>query len=60
MKKLIGMLLGGVILATIIMGILSMISWFIDWVCLDKGRYILAMIIIGYIVVKMVKKELEL
>lgn len=60
MKKLLGLLLGSVIATAIVLGILSMVSWFIDWVCLDSGRYILAMIIIGYVVVKMIKKELEL
>ncbi|MBQ2884957.1 MAG: hypothetical protein IJE43_14500 [Alphaproteobacteria bacterium] len=60
MKKLVGLLLGSVIATAIVMGVLSMISWFIDWACADQGRYILAMIIIGYVVAKMIKKELEL
>lgn len=60
MKKLVGLLLGSAVFTAIIMGILGAINWFIDWACADKGRYILSMIIIGYVVVKMIKKELEL
>lgn len=60
MKKLVGLLLGSMITTAIVIGVLSMINWFIDWVCADQGRYILAMIILGYVIAKMIKKELEL
>lgn len=60
MKKLVGLLLGSMIATAIVTGVLSIISWFIDWACADQSRYILAMIIIGYVIAKMIKKELEL
>lgn len=60
MKKLIGLLLGSIILGAVIMLILGAISWFIDWVCLDNGRYILAMVIIGYIVKRLIMEELDM
>ena len=60
MKKLVGLLLGSTIATATVMGILGAINWFIDWVCADQGRYILTMIILGYVIAKMIKKELEL
>lgn len=60
MKKLLGMLLGSILLGSILMLILGAVNWFIDWATMDEGRFILSMIIIGYVVVKMIKRELEL
>lgn len=60
MKKLVGLLLGSTIATATVMGILGAINWFIDWSTADEGRFILAIIIIGYVVAKMIKKELEL
>ena len=40
--------------------LLGAVNWFIDWATMDEGRFILSMIIIGYVVVKMIKRELEL
>lgn len=60
MKKLVGLLLGSVIFTAIILGILGLINWFIDWVCLDTGRWVLAIGIIGYFVARLINKELEL
>lgn len=60
MKKLVGLLLGSIILGAIIFGVLGAINWLIEWACADSGRYVLTMGIIGYVVAKMIKRELDL
>ena len=59
MKKFLGTILGSVILGSIILGIIALLGWLVDWLCVDKGRFILGLIILGYIVYKLMKEELD-
>ena len=59
MKKLLGLLLGGCIGTTVLLGCIGLLGGLVEWLCVDKGRFILGLIILGYIVYKLMKEELD-
>lgn len=53
------MLVQGIIGTVIILGIFAMLGMSVEWVCADKGRFILAMFIFSYILYRIYKNEFE-
>lgn len=57
--KGIKMLVQGIIGTIIILGIFAMLGMSAEWVCADKGRFILAIFIFSYILYRIYKNEFE-
>lgn len=53
------MLVQGIIGIVIILGIFAMLGMSVEWVCADKGRFILVMFIFSYILYRIYKNEFE-
>jgi len=59
MKNLLINVLVGVVLVGVILGVINLLGAVANWLMADTGRYILGMVILGYVVIKMIKKELD-
>lgn len=59
MKNLLINVLVGVVLVGVILGVINLLGAVANWLMADNGRYILGMAILGYAVIKMIKKELD-
>jgi len=59
MKKLLVNVLVGVVLVGVILGVINLLGAVANWLMADNGRYLLGIGIIGYIAIKMLKKELD-
>lgn len=59
MKNLFKNLIGGIIGVIIIVGIFTLLCKFVEWVCIDAGRFWLAIVIIGYVIYRMLSEELD-
>lgn len=57
--KGIKMLIQGIIGTILIIGIFAMLGMSVEWVCADKGRFILVMFIFSYILYRIYKNEFE-
>lgn len=57
--KGIKMLIQGIIGIILIIGIFAMLGMSVEWVCADKGRFILAIFIFSYILYRIYKNEFE-
>lgn len=53
------MLVQGIIGTILIIGIFTMLGMSVEWVCADKGRFILAIFIFSYILYRIYKNEFE-
>lgn len=52
-------LVQGILGTIIILGIFAMLGMSVEWVCADKGRFILAIFIFSYILYRIYKNEFE-
>lgn len=52
-------LVQGIIGTGLIIGILALLGMSVEWIYMDKGRFILAMFIFSYILYRIYKNEFE-
>ena len=52
-------LVQGIVGTSLIIGILTLLGMSVEWVCADKGRFILAIFIFSYILYRIYKNEFE-
>lgn len=52
-------LVQGILGTIIILGVFTMLGMSVEWICVDKGRFILAMFIFSYILYRIYKNEFE-
>lgn len=52
-------LVQGIVGTSLIIGILALLGMSVEWIYIDKGRFILAMFIFSYILYRIYKNEFE-
>lgn len=52
-------LVQGIVGTSLIIGILTLLGMSVEWIYVDKGRFILAMFIFSYILYRIYKNEFE-
>lgn len=52
-------LVQGILGTIIILGIFTMLGISVEWICADKGRFVLAIFIFSYILYRIYKNEFE-
>ena len=52
-------LVQGIVGTSLIIGILALLGMSVEWIYMDKGRFILAMFIFSYILYRIYKNEFE-
>ena len=52
-------LVQGIVGTSLIIGILTLLGMSVEWIYMDKGRFILAMFIFSYILYRIYKNEFE-
>lgn len=52
-------LVQGIVGTSLIIGILTLLGMSVEWICADKGRFILAIFIFSYILYRIYKNEFE-
>ena len=55
MKNLLKKLIGGAVGAVVILGVFALIGWFVEWTCVDIGRFVFVIGIFSYIAYKMLQ-----
>lgn len=58
-KKIIGLLVSSSIIVVVILGLVWLVGTVVSWLCADKGRYILGMTILVYVVYRQMREELD-
>lgn len=59
MWKFIKFMLQVLVLGSVILGIIGIVNFIIEWGCADTGRYVLLMGIFSYIIYRMFKEEFD-
>lgn len=57
MWKFIKFMLQVLVLGSVILGIITLLGWLVEWLCVDMGRYMLGLGIFIYILYRMFKSE---
>lgn len=57
MKELVKRIIGIILVVGIVLGIAKVVGLSVEWLCADKGRYILAIGILSYIAYRFFKIE---
>lgn len=59
MKRLVREIIVSIILVGILLGIIWLLGTLVNWLCVDRGRFVLGMIILIYAIYRQLREELD-